>query len=167
MNAAYEKLIQHLDSQDIGYWSRSEDSSICTDFRGEVGTYRVFARVDEEDSLFQVFGYSPVRIPKGARPAVAETVVRANCGLKIGKFEMDYDEGELRFLATQILLDDNLEDATIDRLMGTTMAMLNTYLPAILSVIYGNELPKDALKQAEPGRFHVDEGDAGEQGADD
>jgi hypothetical protein len=167
MNAAYEKLIQHLDNHNIGYWSRSEDSSICADFRGEVGTYRVFARIDADDSLFQVFGYSPVRVPKGSRPAVAETVVRVNHCLKVGKFEMDYDEGELRFHAAQILPDDNLEDETIQRLMGTTMAMLNTYLPAFLSVVYGNELPKDAVRHAEPGRFGVDESERGERRADD
>jgi hypothetical protein len=167
MNAAYDKLIQHLDSQNIGYWSRSEDCSICMDFRGEVGTYRVFASVDADDSLFQVLGYSPVRIPIGSRPAIAETVVRANHGLKVGKFEVDYDEGDLRFQASQILPDDILEDETIDRLLGTTMAMLNTYLPAILSVIYGNELPKDAVRHAEPGRFGVDESESGERRVDE
>ena len=167
MNAAYEKLIQHLDNQNIGYWSRSEDRSICTDFRGEVGTYRVFARVDADDSLFQVFGSSPVRVPQGSRPAIAETLVRANCGLKVGKFEMDYDEGDLRFHASQLLPTDTLEDETIARLIGTTMAMLNTYLPAVLSVIYGNELPKDAIRHAEPGRFGVDESDDSERRADD
>ncbi len=165
MNAAYEKLIQHLDSQNIGYWSRSEDRSICADFRGDVGMYRVIARVDADDSLFQVFGYSPVRVPPGSRPAIAETVVRVNCGLKVGKFEMDYDEGELRFQAAQFLPDDDLEDATIQRLLGTTMAMLNTYLPAILSVIYGNELPMDAVRQAEPRRQAVDDSESGERGA--
>src|SRR5438477_12082191 len=51
MNAAYEKLCEHLTNQNIGFWSRSEDLSICTDFRGEVGTYRIFARVDPDDSL--------------------------------------------------------------------------------------------------------------------
>lgn len=167
MNAAYEKLIQHLDNQNVGYWSRSEDRSICADFRGEVGTYRIFARVDADDSLFQVFGYSPMRVPKGSRPAVAETVVRANYGLKVGKFEMDYDEGDLRFQAAQILPVDDLEDETIQRLLGTTLAMLNTYLPAVLSVIYGNELPKDAVRHAEPGRFGVDESKSGARRADD
>jgi hypothetical protein len=172
MNAAYDKLIQHLDSQNIGYWSRSEDLSICTDFRGEVGTYRIFARVDADDCLFQVFGYSPVRVPAGARPAIAETVMRVNLGLKVGKFEMDYDAGDVRFQAAQILPGDDLEDETIQRLMGTTLAMLNTYLPAILSVIYGNELPADAVRQAEPGRFGVNEsdgneGDGGERRADE
>jgi hypothetical protein len=162
MNAAYEKLCEHLTSQNIGYWSHSEDLSICTDFRGEVGTYRIFARVDADDSLFQVFGHSPVRVPPGARPAIAEAVARINCGLKVGKFEMDCDEGELRFQAAQILPDDDLDEQTIQRLIGTTMSMLNIYLPAVLSVIYGNELPKDAVRHAEPGRYVSDENERGE-----
>ena len=99
MNAAYDKLCEHLTNQNVGFWSRSEDLSICTDFRGEVGTYRIFARIDADDSLFQVFGHSPVRVPPGSRPAIAEAVARINCGLKVGKFEMDCDEGELRFAA--------------------------------------------------------------------
>lgn len=110
MNAAYEKLCDHLTSHEIGFWARSEDLSICTDFRGEVGTYRVFARIDLDDSLFQVFGHSPVRVPPGSRVAITETVARINCGLKVGKFEMEVDEGELRFQAAQILLDDDLDD---------------------------------------------------------
>jgi hypothetical protein len=166
MNAAYEKLIQHLDNQNVRYLTGNDDRSICADFRGGVGTYRIVARVDADDNLFQVFGQSPVRVPEGCRPAIAEALVRANHGLKVGKFELDFDNGDLRFQAAQILLDDSLEDETIRRLMGTAMAMLDIYLPAILSVIYGNELPKDAIRDVEPGRRGPDETQHGERGAD-
>jgi hypothetical protein len=161
MNAAYEQLIKHLDEQNIGYWSHREDQAVCADFRGAVGNYRVFARVDADDDLFQVFGQSPVRVPAGCRSAIAETVARINCGLKIGKFEMNFDEGDLRFQASQILPEDQLEDGTIQRLFGVTIAMLDTYLPAVLSVIYGNELPADAVRQAEPRRSESGAGDSG------
>jgi hypothetical protein len=167
MNAAYEKLIHHLDEHNVRYLMGDDNRSICADFRGEVGTYRIFATVDPDDGLFQVFGNSPVYVPEGCRPAIAETVTRANYGLKVGKFEMDFGDGELRFHASQLLPDDTLEDETIERLIGTTMAMLNMYLPAILSVIYGNELPKDAIGCVEAGRRGVDETDRGERGADD
>jgi hypothetical protein len=162
MNLAYDKLCEHLTNQNVRFWSHSEDLSIFTDFRGEVGTYRIFARVDAVDSLFQVFGHSPIRIPAGARPAIAETVARINCGLKVGKFEMDFDEGDLRFQAAQILTDDDLDELTIQRLIGTTMSTLDMYLPAILSVIYGNDLPKDAVGYVEPGRKVADEDERGE-----
>jgi len=157
MNVAYEKLIQHLDEHEIKYLTSADHRSICADFRGEVGLYRIVATVDPEDGLFQVFGHSPVRVPEGSRPAIAETVARANYGLKIGKFELDVDEGDLRFQVSQILIDDSLEDETIRRLIGTTMAMLNAYLPAVLSVIYGNELPKDAVKCIEGRQTSPDE----------
>lgn len=152
MNMAYEKLIQHLEEHDVRFMANSESSSIFAEFRGEVGTYRIIAVVDPEGDLFQVFGYAPVRIPSGARPAIAETIVRANYGLKVGKFEMDWNDGELRFQAAQILSEGQLDDEVIGRLMGTTMAMLDMYLPAVMSVIYGNELPEDAVRHVEARR---------------
>ncbi|MCY2989029.1 MAG: YbjN domain-containing protein, partial [Planctomycetota bacterium] len=164
MNAAYEKLIQHLDERDVRYLTNGESRSICADFRCEVGTYRIIAAVDAESELFQVFGYSPVRVPEGARAAVAETIARANYGLKVGKFEMDFEEGELRFQAAQILTEDSLDENVIDRLLSTTMSMLDMYLPAVLSVIYGNELPKDAIRCVEAGRCNGGEGN--ERGVD-
>jgi hypothetical protein len=149
MNAAYEQLIQHFNERDIQYLTSADQRSICADFRCEVGLYRVVAVVEPEDRLFQVFGYSPVRVPVGSRGAIAETIVRANYRLKVGKFEMDYDEGDVRFQAAQILPDDNLDDGVIQALIGTTISMLNLYLPAVLSVIYGNELPADAIRCVE------------------
>ena len=98
-------------------------------------------------------------MPPGCRPSIAEAVARANHGLKLGKFELDFEEGDLRFQVAQLLPYDSLEDQTIQRLMGTTMAMLNQYLPAFLSVIYGNELPKDAIRQVEPRGPGPDEGE--------
>jgi hypothetical protein len=166
MNAAYEKLIQHLDERDVSYLANGESRSICADFRCAVGTYRIIAAVDADSDLFQVFGYSPLRVPEGARPAVAETVARANCGLRVGKFELDYDDGEVRFQAAQILMEDSLEENVIDRLLGTTMSMLDMYLPAILSVIYGNELPQDAIRCVEAGRCQSGEAEGNERGAE-
>jgi hypothetical protein len=167
MNAAYEKLIQHLDEREIKYMTDGDNRSVCADFRGEVGPYRIVAMVDPEIRLFQIFGHSPIRIPVGCRPAIAETVARANYGLRVGKFELNVDEGELRFQACQILTGDDLPEEIIDRLFGTAMSMLNCYLPAVLSVIYGNELPKDAITCVEGRKPGSGEGDRGERGADD
>ena len=149
MNAAYERLIQHLDEHDLRYRADNDAGSICVDFQGDVGTYRVIAAVDEDGELFEVFGCAPVRVPEGARPSVAETVVRANYGLRVGKFEMDYDDGEIRFQIAHVLTNGVLDDGIIARSFGAAMAMLDRYLPAILSVIYGNELPKDAVRIVE------------------
>jgi hypothetical protein len=163
---AFEKLVEYFDNCDYRYRTNGDNRSICADLRGKVGVYRIVAEVDEEAALFQVFGYVSVGIPEGSRPAVAETMARANYGLIIGKFEMDFRDGELRFHASQILTADELGDGVIDRLIGTTICMLDRYLPAVLSVIYGNELPKDAIRCVEA-RWRAVDTDGGERVTDD
>lgn len=150
MNSAYDKLIQHLDEHEVRYLTGSDQRSIFADFHGDVGVYRIVATVNADDNLFQVFGQSPLRVPQGCRAAVAETVARANHGLKIGKFELDVDQGDLRYQASQLLTGDDLTGEVIQRLIGATISLLDRYLPAVLSVIYGNELPKDAIRAVEP-----------------
>jgi hypothetical protein len=159
MNAVYEELIHLLDERDVRYLTNEDEQSIRADLRGDVAAYRVVARVDAEADLFQVFGHSPLHVPEGSRPAIAEAVARANYGLRVGKFEFDVDDGELRFQASQVLTGDTLGEDVIDRLITTTLAMLDMYLPAFLSVIYGNELPKDAIRHVEAGSFGHCDGD--------
>ena len=142
MNAAYGKLVQHLDEREVRYPANDESRSICADFQGEVGTCRIIAAVDEDGDLFQVLAFSPVRAPEGSRPSIAEAIAHANYGLKLGKFETDWEDGELRFQVGQVLIGAVLDDALLERMFGTATAVLDCYLPAFLSVIYGNELPE-------------------------
>jgi hypothetical protein len=148
MTAAYEELLHVLDERDIHY-STGEDQSIGTKIRGDAASYFTAARVEHD--LFQVACFSPLRIPEGSRRDIAEAIVRANYGLRVGKFELDFDDGEIRFQVSQILVDDAVGQDVIERMIGTAVNMLDTYLPALLSVIYANESPKEAIARVEAG----------------
>ncbi len=148
MTTAFEELVRLFDERDIGY-STSDDQVLRTDLRGDAAMYRVIARVEADSDLFQVFGYSPIRVPDGCRPAIAEAVARANYGLRLGKFELDLDDGDLRFQTAQIMTGDSVGEEVIDRMISATLNMLDTYFPAFMSVIYANELPKDAVERVE------------------
>lgn len=149
MSVAFERLVQHLEEYELRFETDTENETIVASFSGQVASYRVIGRIEADQDLFQVFGLIPIRVPKGCRPAVAEAITRANFGLKVGNFEMDFDDGELRYQIAHLLAGDSLDGETVRRLIGTTMAMMDRYLPAILSVIYGNELPADAVRFAE------------------
>ena len=157
MSIAYERLIQHLEHQEIHFQASGERETIMAAFRGRSGSFRVYAHVDEDDDVFQVFGLVPNAVPEGSRPAIAETIARANYGLRVGKFELDLSDGEVRFQAYHILSCGILDDDTIHRLLGTTLAMLDRYVPAILSVIYANESPEDAIRCVEADLAKPDE----------
>ncbi len=148
--AAYEELVELLDERGIGYWT-NEDQAVRLDLRGEVAVYRITAGVEPETDQFQVVGRLPVPVPEGCRTAAAETIARANYGLRLGKFELHLDDGEVRFQVSQFLVDDAIGQAVIDRMIGITVNMLDTYLPALLSVVYANESPKEAVGRVEAG----------------
>lgn len=151
MNAAYEELVHLLDEREVSYERLEDHQAIRTDLRGDIGSYRITAQVNADADLFQVYGYSPLLVPEGCRPAVCEAVARANYGLRVGKFEMDLSDGELRFHAAQIMTDEGIGQDIMDRMICTAIGMLDTYLPAFLAIIYGNEIPEDAIRCAEAG----------------
>ena len=149
MNVAFERLVQHLDAHDVRY--RAHDEAGCTPCRLPRRGRHVPGSGLRGRGRVPVRGLrcAPVRVPGGARPAVAETIVRANYGLRFGKLEMDYTDGELRHQVACPLIDGQLEEVLIARSLGAVLATLDRYLPAILSVVYGNELPKDAVPSVE------------------
>lgn len=163
MATAYEKLVRHFADRELRYTAHDDRQTVMADFRGEVGAFRLMARIDDDDALLQVFAYIPIRATPGARSAIAEAVSRANFGMKVGKFELDMSDGELLYQAAHILVPDDsdetfLPDHVIGRLVGTALAMVDKYTPAYLSIIYGNETPEDAVRCVEaPSTTAVDE----------
>jgi hypothetical protein len=141
--------MQHLDEYDVRYRTDDNTQSVFVDFRGEDCTYRLIALMHDDANVFEIVGCLPFRVPCGARPSIAEAVARANYGLQFGKLELDYDDGELRYQVAQVLPDGHLTDGVIRRTFGAAITILDLYLPALLSVIYGNELPRDAISRAE------------------
>lgn len=149
MSVAYERLIRRLEELEIKYQPHPDRQLVMAGFRGEEGHYTLVAAIDTDDDLFQIFAQFPVAIPEGSRPAIAEAITRANYGLKIGKFEMDMEDGDIRFHACHVMLAGVLEEAILDRFIALALAMMDRYGPAFLSVIYGNETPADAIRVAE------------------
>jgi hypothetical protein len=149
METAYQSLIQHLDAHKIRYQADVDTQRIGAWFGTPNGLFALHAGVTKGDAIFQVVGHVPVKVPVGSRPSIAEAIARANYGLKLGRFEMDYTDGELRFYAAHLISDETLSDEVIERMIKTTVVMLDRYLPAFMSVIYGNEPPEDAIRREE------------------
>ena len=148
--SAWQDLLSYLDHEQLPYRENDSHTWISLDgYPGDAASYRIIAEVDESARLFQVFGDAPTFIPEGSRPAVAETITRANDRLRNGKFELDLDNGRLRFSVCQVLSGAGLDHDVIERLLYSPVTMLDRYLPAVLSVIYGNEVPKDAIRCVE------------------
>lgn len=147
MNSAFQTLTRHMDHHDFNYQSDPAQGQIRTVFGGRHASYHLILKVD--DHLLQVFANLGFRVPTGARGQVAEAICRANLGLKIGKFEMDIDDGEIRFQAATALSGEQLTEGMIMLVMGATFFTLDRYVPALLSCIFGGESPEDCIRHAD------------------
>jgi hypothetical protein len=87
------------------------------------------------------------------RAAVLELTARANHGLLGGAFEIDVDEGDVRFRSDLDLasaaLDDEQLGALLTPLLEVNLETVEVYAEALGSVLAGRQAPQAAVESAE------------------
>jgi len=107
--------------------------------------------IETTDYYCTAYAYIPLRADEDCRMKVAEFVTRANYGLRAGKFELDFEDGEVRY-AISIDCDDRAslsDDLVMSTMLGTPYRMINRYGDALVAVMYGIKSPEEAIKEAE------------------
>ncbi|HRL11523.1 MAG TPA: YbjN domain-containing protein [Aggregatilineales bacterium] len=127
-----------------------EGTSVLTmGYSGKAARWVCYADARDDAQQFVLYSISPINAPEHRRHAVAEFITRANFGLTIGSFEMDYADGEIRFKTAIDVEGAQLVPALIRQMTQASVFAMETYLPGILSVIYGGVEPADAIMQLE------------------
>ena len=118
-------------------------------FVGHNGEVTCFAqvRVDLEQFIFYVV--MPVRAPANMRLAVAEYITRANYGLRIGNFEMDFEDGEVRYKSSLDFEGVGLTPGLIRNTIYPAVQTMDRYLPGVLSVVFGGKSAEEAIAAVE------------------
>ncbi|HOU12935.1 MAG TPA: YbjN domain-containing protein [Anaerolineae bacterium] len=146
---AFATLTQFL--KDDGWYPQQLDEKTIhrVYFAGENGELRCYAqiRVDLEQFLFYVI--APVKAPEQMRAQVAEYIARANYGLRIGNFELDYTDGEVRYKSSIDFEGELLTPRLIKNAMYPAVHTMDFYLPGLLGVMYGNKTPAEAIRDIE------------------
>lgn len=152
----YRALIDFLRDDD---WPVAEEDeserSFAVAVEGTNGRWVCVGQIARARPVLQFWSLVPVFVPPGARPAVAEYLHRATCGVFTGGFQFDWDEGDVRFLTSIDLGDDgpDMPDELL-RPMLRQMVYLNVstadrYLPGLMQVIHAGVAPADAVAAAD------------------
>lgn len=118
-------------------------------FQGENGQWTCYAKARETQEQLVFYSICPVKVPEYRRMVVAEFLTRANCGMIIGNFELDFADGEIRYKTSIDVEGDRLSFPLIRQLVYANLKMMDAYLPGIMSVIYSSVLPVDAIASIE------------------
>ena len=134
---------------DLSFLEIEKDKALSLGFEGKNGEYNGLAIAREEENQMVFYSICPVKTPESKRLTIAEFITKANYGLISGNFELDFKDGEIRYKTSIDVENEKLTSALIKQLVFTNVAMMDKYLPGILSVIYGNASPDEAISQVE------------------
>ena len=90
-------------------------------------------------------------MPEDKRERIAEYITRANFGMRIGNFEMDYEDGEIRFKTSIDVEGSRLTYPLVRPLVIVNLQMMDHYLPGITRIIETDITPKEAIALVEMG----------------
>ena len=156
----YQVVLDHCNNGGLKFRADEEHKAVFFSVRCEAASYDVALLVTHDDEVFQIY----VTLPLGnsdanLRPLVAEFVARANHRLVIGHFDLDMDDGRLRYHVGHAIGESVLDDETVGRLIGTALNTTDRYYPALMRVLFGGHTPADAVYLSELD-YHAEEEDS-------
>lgn len=109
-----------------------------------------FMAYKENPQTMLFLTYLPMKVNEDKRAEVAEYLTRANYGLHVGNFEMDMEDGEVRYKTTGVTDEKTAPSLdVIRRLTYIGFSMFDRYIPSLLSIVYGEKTALEAIVEAE------------------
>lgn len=108
--------------------------------------------IDLRDDFYISYATINVEADEECRANVAEFLTRANYGMRWGNFELDMNDGEIRY---KILVDcgDDCDclpsPSVIKNSIYIPAQMMQKYGNGLLAVMYGFKTPAEAIKEIE------------------
>lgn len=149
-SSSLTSAVQNFFNEDDWEYIASDGGSILQmAFQGEEYRWNCIAQVREEDHQFLFYSLLPIELPPERYGAMAEFITRANYGLVLGNFEMDFSDGEVRYKTSIDVEGDRLSYALINQLVYVNVLTVDQYLPGLLAIAQSNASPTDAIALVE------------------
>lgn len=146
-----ELILEHLRGNQIKYQVNEQEGRVEFFLASEDIVLPVTIRVLSELEQVLVHVYYPTLVPKDRRMGVAEFLMRANYGLRMGNFEMDLDDGEIRFKASVDVEGGALTEPMLYNLIRTAVGLTHRYHPGLMALCFSETTPREEIYRIEEG----------------
>ena len=100
----------------------------------------------------------PVHAPEDKRAAMAEFLTRANYGMMLGNFEMDYADGEVRFKTSIDCEGGTLVPRMIDNLLTNNLVSMDRFFNGLMAVLFSDRPPAEIVAEVAGAEPEEDDG---------
>lgn len=145
MGPIYETMLRFFREDDWKFQQYEGTNFLRMGFSGDNGSWECVADAKDDRNMFVFYSVASVKVPEKKRVVVSEYLTRANYGLLIGNFEMDFNDGEVRYKCCIDVTGDRLTESLVKRLVYANVFMMDKYLPGLMNVIYSATPPAQAI----------------------
>ncbi len=117
---------------------------------GDNSVYELTMLVDERGETVTLRVGTSYRVPEQLRLVACEFLNRVNCGLRIGSFQLDYEDGEVFFRAAMDVEGGALVPKMVDSLINAGIWAYDWYYPGLMRVTYCLQTPEEAIRSLSP-----------------
>ncbi|MDP8225211.1 MAG: YbjN domain-containing protein [Candidatus Lernaella stagnicola] len=144
-----QQVEEFLKANDWKFTVMDDNSLIRMGFQGDNGSWTCLIRCKEKEGFVLIYSILPNNIPEPNRQAIAEYLTRANYGMRVGNFEMDFEDGEVRCKTGISINAAEITQEIIKDLLYINLVTTDKYLPGINKVVYGDANPAETIQQIE------------------
>ncbi len=145
----FDTMVQFFNEDDWKFRQLEGKPILSMGFKGDNGGWMCYAQAKDDRRQFVFYSVMETNVPADKRQAVAEFLTRANYGLTLGNFEMDFTDGEVRYKTSVDVEGGQLTTQMVKTLVYVNVLMMDKYLPGIMSVTYAGVPPADAIARIE------------------
>ena len=139
----FDTVTDWCDRNDWSYDVVEEGAAIRSGFSGDNGRFPLYITVSRD--CLMVRSLAPINTPAAKRAVMAEFLTRANYGMAIGNFEMDYNDGEIAYKTSITSGGQTISDRMIQDLVFINCLMMDKYFPGMMQVLYSGVDPEAAV----------------------
>jgi hypothetical protein len=149
MAGIFSRLIDFMEEEEWKYEILEGETVLRFNFKGRSGRLLCYADVEEEKDWLIFYSYLPVNATPEKMLTVAEFITRANRGMRIGNFELDFEDGEIRYKTSIDIEGGELTSKMIHNLLQANLSTMDRYFPGIMELIYSEKTPKELIQKIE------------------
>jgi hypothetical protein len=148
MKSAIESFAESFNKRGWSYNQPSDKPLIHTGFTGDNGRWNCVAVAGPQDEHLFFLSLLPCKAAPTRRTACAELLARINFGLTHGCFEMDFEDGEIRFRTSIPLASAEVSPELVEHLVFSNVCTVDRLFGAVMKVLYAGVSPTAALRPA-------------------
>jgi hypothetical protein len=147
--SVYDTIVSSLHEQKWIFHEEPAQHRVLIDYASAAGAWSTYAVAFEKSRQIAVYGVLPFAVEADQRAAVVELITRLNFGLIVGNFEIDVDDGEVRYKTSLDFEDGELTTPLLRQLVRANIAMMEHHLQAFVAVAVGKVAVAAALAEVE------------------